>query len=57
MTGVYQSLPPWLGTRKIFLVQPIEHWKITLVEGEEIINEDGVNAEILYTFFSIQLKS
>ena len=25
--------------------------KITFVEGEEIVNEDGENAEILNTFF------
>ena len=31
--------------------------KITLVEGEEIINEDGENAEILNTFFSNAVKN
>ena len=31
--------------------------KITLVEGEEIINEDGENAEILNTFFSNAVKT
>ena len=31
--------------------------KITLVEGEEIINEDGKNAEILNTFFSNAIKN
>ena len=31
--------------------------KITLVEGEEIINEDGENAEILNIFFSNAVKN
>ena len=31
--------------------------KITLLEGEEIINEDGENAEILNTFFSNAVKN
>ena len=31
--------------------------KIALVEGEEIINEDGENAEILNTFFSNAVKN
>ena len=31
--------------------------KITLVEGGEIINEDGKNAEILNTFFSNAVKN
>ena len=31
--------------------------KITLIEGEEIINEDGENAEILNTFFSNAVKN
>ena len=31
--------------------------KITLVEGEEIINEDGENAEIFNTFFSNAVKN
>ena len=31
--------------------------KITLVEGEEIINEDGENTEILNTFFSNAVKN
>ena len=31
--------------------------KITLVEGEEIINEDGENVEILNTFFSNAIKT
>ena len=31
--------------------------KITLVEGEEIINKDGKNAEILNTFFSSAVKN
>ena len=31
--------------------------KITLVEGEGIINEDGENAEILNTFFSNAVKN
>ena len=30
--------------------------KITLVEGEEIINEDGESTEILNTFFSNTVK-
>ena len=31
--------------------------KITLLEVEEIINEDGENAEILNTFFSNAIKN
>ena len=31
--------------------------KITLVEGEEIINEDGENARILNRFFSNAIKN
>ena len=31
--------------------------KITLVEGEEIINDDGENVEILNTFFSNAIKT
>ena len=31
--------------------------RITLVEGEEIINEDGENTEILNTFFSNAVKN
>ena len=31
--------------------------KITLVEGEEIINEDRENAKILNTFFSNTIKN
>ena len=31
--------------------------KITIVEGEEIINEDGENAEILNTFFPNAVKN
>ena len=31
--------------------------KITLVEGEEIINEDGENTERLNTFFSNAVKN
>ena len=31
--------------------------KITLVEGEELINKDGENAEILNTFFSNAVKN
>ena len=31
--------------------------KLTLVEGEEIINEDGENAEILNAFFSNAVKN
>ena len=31
--------------------------KVTLVEGEEIINEDGENTEILNTFFSNTVKN
>ena len=31
--------------------------KITLVEGEEIINEDGENTEILNTFFFFSVKN
>ena len=31
--------------------------KLTFVEGEEIINEDGENAEILNAFFSNAVKN
>ena len=49
-------MPPWLATTKFFLVKPIEGWKITLIEGEEII-KDGENAEILNAFFSNAVKN
>ena len=31
--------------------------KLTFIEGEEIINEDGENAEILDAFFSNAVKN
>ena len=31
--------------------------KLTFIEGEEIINEDGENAEILNAFFSNAVKN
>ena len=55
-TGVYKFRHHGWPQQKIFLVKPVERWKITLIEGEGIIN-DRENAEILNAFFSNAVKN
>ena len=38
-TVVYERSPPWLATRKVFLIQPVERWEMPSWERNISENE------------------